>query len=704
MLLALILAGAMGADWLLDPSAYVSKARVSAEEVSLDNGLVRRTIRLAPSPVTVSFKNLLTGEELLRGVSPEARIVVGGTEYKVGGLEGQPIYNYLRTDWLDGMKPPKDVYKYAGSSEGAIEARFPCRLRREWMGRDLPWPPKGRHVRMHYLPPKPGLPEVDVHYEIYDGLPLVCKWLTVENRTSAAVELDDFTVDEIRYAESGQMFDTEDGYLIRNFHILSDLTLQDTGSSPATIAGYSLCKEPDYTTQMCYSSVDPWTLKVKLPTPPHLRIDPGSSVTSHRGWFLAFDSTERERRGLAVRRAYRTLAPWTDENPLMFHLKTRTSPDSVREGIRQCAETGFEALIMSFGSGFNLESTDSAYRRQYHDLSAEAKAKGVALGGYSLTSSRNAGNRADNVQNPKPRFGRGPCLGAKWGMDYLKNLKSFMADADFGIFENDGPYPGDTCSATNHPGHRGFADSLWVQWQAQSDLYKFCRARGIYVNQPDSYFLNGGNKTGMGYKERNWSLPREYQPVIERQNIFDGSWLKSTSMGWMFVPLAQYHGGGAAATVEPLERNLAHYDLRFADNLGAGVQACWRGPRLFDTEKTLAVVRKWTSFYKSHRRVLTGDLIHLRRPDGRDWDGWVKVDPQADERAMAFLFNPTTVPIEREIRLPLYYAGLKDRASLSVGGAKPVEVSLDRECRATVKVEIPAEGYVWMLAKVMELK
>ena len=48
----------------------------------------------------------------------------------------------LGADWLKGMRPPKDAYKYAGTLEGAIKARFPCRLRREWMGRELPWPPK----------------------------------------------------------------------------------------------------------------------------------------------------------------------------------------------------------------------------------------------------------------------------------------------------------------------------------------------------------------------------------------------------------------------------------------------------------------------------------------------------------------------------------------------------------------------------------
>ena len=62
--------------------------------------------------------------------------------------------------------------------------------------------------------------------------------------------------------------------------------------------------------------------------------------------------------------------------------------------------------------------------------------------------------------------------------------------------------------------------------------------------QPDGYFFEGGNKTGGGYKETNWSLPRDYQLVIERQNVYDNNWARNTLMRWMFVPLTQYHGGG----------------------------------------------------------------------------------------------------------------------------------------------------------------
>ena len=194
-------------------------------------------------------------------------------------------------------------------------------------------------------------------------------------------------------------------------------------------------------------------------------------------------------------------------------------------------------------------------------------------------------------------------LGSQWGHDYLEHIRNFCERAGLGVFENDGSYPGDRCAATDHPYHHGLEDSQWVQWRAITDLYQWCTGHGVHLNIPDWYFLAGGTKTGMGYREGDWSLPRAEQELIERQNMFDGTWNKTASMGWMFVPLSQYHGGGAAATIEPLHEHLDHYEARLADLLGYGVQACWRGPRLFDTDETKAVVQKWVAFYKAHRQV-----------------------------------------------------------------------------------------------------
>lgn len=74
-------------DWLVDPSPYVAQVREDPAkgELILENGLARRVIRLAPNAATVSLKNLVSGEELLRAVSPEARVTLDGTAFAVGG-------------------------------------------------------------------------------------------------------------------------------------------------------------------------------------------------------------------------------------------------------------------------------------------------------------------------------------------------------------------------------------------------------------------------------------------------------------------------------------------------------------------------------------------------------------------------------------------------------------------------------------------
>lgn len=229
------------------------------------------------------------------------------------------------------------------------------------------------------------------------------------------------------------------------------------------------------------------------------------------------------------------------------------------------------------------------------------------------------------------------------------------------------------------------------------DFYASCRERGIYLNVPDWYFLGGANKCAMGYRETNWSLPRAEQILHGRQNLYDGTWEKTPSMGWMFVPLTEYQGGGAAATIEPLAEHLDAYEAHLANNFGAGVQACWRGPRLYDTEATRALVQRWVDFYLSHRRILDSDWVHLRRADGRDYDGWLHVDPLGREHALAMLFNPLDTDLERELDLPLYYSGLRNTAQLSVRDGAAQMITLDARGVARVKVHIPARSHTWLI-------
>ena len=72
-------------------------------------------------------------------------------------------------------------------------------------------------------------------------------------------------------------------------------------------------------------------------------------------------------------------------------------------------------------------------------------------------------------------------------------------------------------------------------------------------------------------------------------------------------------------------------------NYGAGVQACYRGPRLYDTPETKKAVVEIISWYKKYRNILNSDIIHLRKPDARDWDGIMHVAPAGKEKGLGMI-------------------------------------------------------------------
>ncbi len=689
-------------DWLLNASSFTAQCRVSADgrEVKLENGLIRRVIRLAPNATTVSFENLMTGEQLLRAVRPEAGVELDGTHCEIGGLKGQPVQNFLKSAWIDQLVANPGAFQFAGFKTGQTMARFPWQKRREWMAQDLPWPPPGVGLTLDFSSPtSPGRAKgavtVEVHYELYDGIPLLSKWLVVRNNSPTTVHLNTFLAEELAVTEAESVVGSSPRWELPKLLVETDYAFGGAMGTLDTLPSVHWMRDPTYTSQVSYDLQTPCLLQCRPPIGPDQDIAPGENFESFRAFELVQDSTDRERKSLEKRRMYRTIAPWVTENPVFMHVRSANSA-AVRRAVDQCAAVGFEMMILTFGSGFDFENRDPAYQAGIKELADYARSKGVVLGGYSLCSSRGAGTATDNVVG-SPVFGVAPCLGAAWGHDYLEQLKNMMANTGLAVLEHDGSYPGDTCAATNHPYHHGQADSQWVQWRAITGLYEWCRANSIYLNVPDWYYLSGSSKCGMGYREVNWSLPREYQEIIERQNIFDGTWDKTPGMGWMFVPLTEYQGGGAAATIEPLKDHLAHYEQRLENLFGAGVMACYRGPRLYDTDETKAVVQRWVAFYKQHREVLNADILHLRRADGRDLDYLLHVNPTGKEKGLLMVYNPLATEVRKTLRIPLYYTGLTTTARVREPEGVVNKFTLDREFNIELPVRVTAHGVTWLI-------
>ncbi|MEY4336923.1 MAG: hypothetical protein RLZZ45_1842 [Bacteroidota bacterium] len=693
-------------DWLV--AAPQQKAGVyqsqNGKDIILYNGLVKRSFRIAPNLACIDFTNLSSGQQLLRAIRPEALITINGEQLAVGGLVGQKEKAYLMPSWIDGFKAGEKDLQYVGMEVSDLQPFI--RWKRKTWAYNLEQP-KGKLIRFRFnssLERLKGV-EVEVNYELYDGMPLIVKWVAVKNNSGKNITINRIVNESLGLVEeesavvgSPDQMKKQHGLYVETNYAFNNAMRYDISDQTTH---WKI--DSSYTSQVNYNYQTPCILEVYPEKVTAVELLPGEMMKSPRTHELLMDSYDRERRGMMIQRMYATVAPWTTSNPIFMHLISRND-EQVKTAVDQCVATGYEALILSFGSHCNMEDTAAANVKRWKALADYAHSKGILIGSYSLFSSRRINDETDVIdpKTGKPGgafFGNAPCMGSAWGLNYIERLKYFMSATGFDLFENDGPYPGDVCASNVHPGHKGLDDSQWRQMELQKGLYRWCNENGIYVNAPDWYFLDGTHKIAVGYREVNFSLSREQQMILNRQNIHDGTKEKLPSMGWGFVPLTRYQGGGPEAVLEPLKDHLKEYEQLMVQYYGAGVQACYRGPRLYDTDTTRLMVKKTIDWYKRYRNILNAPIVHLRRADGRDWDGWMHVSTTLKDRAFVLLFNPTAAPISRTLQLPLYYSGLKGKVSIMEKGESMKQLALDTRQQLGLKVDIPANGYTWFLVQ-----
>ncbi len=682
-------------DWLIDNEQAKAEVYKTAnkKEVVISNGLISRVFRVVPNLATIDYVNQMTGESILRAVSNEGTVVIDGKEYAIGGLTKQPEYGYTMTKWIEQMSIDPKAFIVSDFEVKPITDRIQWKQVRWASNKKMP---EGKEIVFTLM--KNGI-EAKVHIELYDGLPTLSKWMEFTNKSNLLVQINSFKLEQLAMVEGENLVGTPKHWKKPNIHIETDFAFPGMQQRNADRTTYWE-KDPRYTSQTNYPLNLPCMLEVRPPLGPETGIDVNETLTTFRVWETPMDTRDEERRGLFIRKMYRTISPWATENPIFLHLVS-TDPKVVRNAIDQCAETGYEMIILSFGSGLNMEDESEENYAKFRKLREYANSKGIELGGYSLLGSRWISEEVDII-NPitgkrggnHPGFSS-PCVCSDWGYDYVRKIKRFFTETGMQVFENDGSYAGQVCASTKHAHHNGLGDSQWKQYFKIQGMYQWMRAEGIYMNVPVFYMNSGVNKTGIGYREVNWSLPRERQTVLGRTNIYDAMWTSIPSMCWTFVPLTQYHGGGAAATMEPLKDHLRDYENHMVQNYGSGVQACYRGPRLYDAPETKELVINSIQWYKKYRQILNGDIIHLKRPNGKDWDGILHVDPKLKEKGFLMVYNPTEEDMVREIKLPLYYTGLTQKASIREKEGKPQTYTLDREYSIKMTVVIPANSYNW---------
>ena len=157
-------------------------------------------------------------------------------------------------------------------------------------------------------------------------------------------------------------------------------------------------------------------------------------------------------------------------------------------------------------------------------------------------------------------------------------------------------------------------------------MYIPCRFDTI-LRVPDPYFLSSGvSSSPIGYTDGYGHVTDIWQHLnIGRMYGYDGTFYKSVTQGWM----------GQHCPPAPMEDHLAEIDLTMAQYLGQGITSCNNCDRVFDGADSKALLSFWLAWFRRHRSLLTTDVIHLLRPNGRDIDATVHVDRNASARYRA---------------------------------------------------------------------
>jgi len=474
----------------------------------------------------------------------------------VGGLVAAPALGrsvasgaFLNRTGLDAPgallpDPAAAALPYINVSTGPILAPWAWAPGARFSDPSLPWPPRGLRVEALFGGAGAAAPwagaTVKIVYEAYDGIPLLSKRVEVQCAGACGVVLDAVTVEELALnygwgplasmPYAGQAADVPGGSpLYPGTGRLTPILDFQYGTAAAWTNDCLTAGCDAGSTQPRLTAGDDAGLAFPL------RGGAAGAWVSTRLWLLlhddgpeqgapvplypssetywgctlgpcaagsgtAFEGAFTERRGLALRRFLLAIAPQVAEAPLQYHLVASDSA-SVRAACDQMAAVGWEMLVQSYGSGFNLESSDPAYIARVKGDVDYCRAKGVEVGGYDLIGWTRDPGRGWAALDGAGHDSGNACFASGWFEFFTGAALSFANATGVAVYETDGPYAGYPCSNASHS--HGATNSVQLQSRNMAATYTAMRNAGIHVNAPDSWFAHGINKMGIGYSA--WS-------------------------------------------------------------------------------------------------------------------------------------------------------------------------------------------------------
>lgn len=674
------------------------------------NGIIERTFKIPETGstefYTKSYKNTYINKELLKDEAvPDA--IIGLYDKPYDEVYNDDDVKTLDECFNDGViKYDPDYYYIGGTNEentfvfDGYEVSDTCEKPFDWTPRSKTysdpaadeWPPKGKHIEFNFSAPSTAPTsyhgvKVKVIYEMYDKLAAMKKRVEVTNENDNLIMVGRMATEVLNGNEN----------LDELFYKESSYTCGDDATIPISTPLSCTCGR-EKTTSPFYKIKDLEHACYELG--PAYELEKDQTFASFDIYELIhstywFELKMRERLGM-----YRTLFPWITDNPVTFHAARALSKDV----IDHAAAAGIEMIIQSFGNwdtSNHMLSRDPSVLNHYKELIDYAHSKNVDIGIYQAMYNRTqyGGQGSGSAEYGMNEVGKWKiwCQASAAFDDYWDNFKYFVKYTGVDCVEIDGPYPGTYCNnghkhinadketdpdpdgtdktvgtESKYVMHNGFFDSRVKQWEnSVRFLCKELRNMDTYIKVPGWYYLNGGNKCGIGYEERAFNASRQEQLLYTRQIMHNASYARTMSMSWSHIPFIVYQGeydGPGTAIFSPFKDKMDDYNWVLAQNLGNGITTDFRGTEFYDDE-TKGICDKWVNFFKRYRGIVNADLVHMTQAAYEDenkdrtrcykFDTLFHADANNDgEKGLLWVYNQTDEPRTETITVPMYYTGL----------------------------------------------
>lgn len=571
-----------------------------------------------------------------------------------------------------------------------------------------------------------------VYYELYDGVPVLTKWVevrngnTTSNDTQSSVPLlSQITIERLHVPWNLRTrLHAETAYMP---HQGERNSMEDAGWYPAS-GGYaanftSLTSQPVNMWNYDEELMGPWgqdgaleyfydmglnetLLEVKYPFGPGLTLN--TSLPPYFGVFDSFrvyeslhDSDDLERQSLTRRKLLRATAPatTTDMGPAIM---VGGDSASIRDAADTIGPLGFRMLHTSVDP-FNF---DPAYIARVAADVAYGHSKGLILGFYVLLQNPPGLTPENEVINPDTGNGEGiACFATTFHETFRNNLLRFVQATGFDFMDTDGPYEQAPCGSKSHEHHRDLLDSqvaqfhdnvAWYQtlWSAPNPLSLV--GTGVMISCPDPYEqVAGTTMQPIGYTDAWGRVEDRWEWLVTgRVYIHDGTFWKPPTNGAINLDLNR---AGSMSS----DDDLAFLDVGLAQFLGVAGRSFQYGA-LYQNSASQALWVKWMGWLQQYRSILASDIIHIRKPDGRSWDAMMHVDPTSkdgDPKGFALFFNPTNSTIAVNFGLSVYYCGFEPGTSVNMLWMNGTSANIQQEAFFTLPVAsvLKPRGYDWVV-------